>query len=110
MTISFSEIVDVSKIQELHDSIYKSFGILTAILDPDGTVLVSSGWTKICTEFHRKHPESAARCRESDIALAKPLGKNEKYKCYGVLRTFVFLTEPAYCKRNLFTFRMLFSA
>jgi len=33
MNISFSEIVDISKIQELHDSIYETFGLLTAILD-----------------------------------------------------------------------------
>ncbi|GEM_PF-1996903 len=112
MTISFSEIVDVSKIQELHDSIYKSFGILTAILDPDGTVLVSSGWNKICTEFHRKHPESAARCRESDIALAKPLGKNEKYKSYKCLNGLIDVAMPIYIEgehiATLFTGQFFF--
>ena len=112
MNISFSEIVDISKIQELHDSIYETFGLLTAILDPDGTILVSSGWKTICTEFHRKHPESAARCRESDIALAKPLGKNEKYKSYKCLNGLIDVAMPIHIEgehiATLFTGQFFF--
>ncbi len=63
----FSDLVDVSKLQALHDSIYETSGFASAVLDPDGTVLVASGWKTICTEFHRKHPEAATCCKQSEV-------------------------------------------
>ncbi|HOU81524.1 MAG TPA: PocR ligand-binding domain-containing protein, partial [Methanoregulaceae archaeon] len=66
MKHSFSELVDVKRIQELADLFYKATGIPSAVIDPDGIVITGSGWQPICTAFHRVHPEARDRCIESD--------------------------------------------
>ncbi|UTF51917.1 PocR ligand-binding domain-containing protein [Desulfomicrobium sp. ZS1] len=54
-----------------------------AILDLKGAVLVAVGWQDICTKFHRVHPETACRCKESDIILTRNIepGKYKLYRC-----------------------------
>ena len=47
-------------------------------------VLASSRWQRVCVEFHRVHPETQARCLESDIELANRLEAHatfSKYRC-----------------------------
>ncbi|WP_432820883.1 PocR ligand-binding domain-containing protein [Trichloromonas sp.] len=73
MEYLFSEIVDVPEIQGLMESLYKASGIPCGIIDVDGRVLVASGWQKICTCFHRVHPETAALCRQSDAFMQQHL-------------------------------------
>jgi PAS domain S-box-containing protein len=54
-----------------------------AIVNKKGKILVSSGWRDICSRFHRIHPETRARCIESDTQIfenAKP-NKSRLYKC-----------------------------
>ena len=94
MLYRFSELVDIQKLQNLHDSIYEITGIGTAILEPDGTVLVASGWKRICAEFHRKHPETLARCKKSDTFLAAQVKKNNTYSTYKCLNGLVDVAMP----------------
>ncbi len=62
MKYSFKEIINIDKIQSLTKSFCEAIGIAAAIIDLDGKVLVSSGWQRICTEFHRKNPQTRQRC------------------------------------------------
>ncbi len=62
MQYRLSEILTPEETQNLLDSLCSGRGIGSAIVEPDGTVLAYSGWKQICTEFHRTHPETAARC------------------------------------------------
>ncbi|MCK4535726.1 MAG: PAS domain S-box protein [Desulfuromonadales bacterium] len=44
------------------DSLYRVTGIPAAILDQEGTSLLSCGWPAICELYHRVHPEKPCRC------------------------------------------------
>jgi ligand-binding sensor protein/anti-sigma regulatory factor (Ser/Thr protein kinase) len=76
-------LVDLRRVQRMCDSLSAAFGIGLAVLDPAGTVLVSSGWQDICTRFHRLHAETLRGCLESDLRinrrLVEGLGADEHY-------------------------------
>ena len=62
-----SELIDIGGVQKLAEANFAVNGMPLGIIDArDGGVLVAVGWQEICTRFHRIHPESAKRCRESD--------------------------------------------
>jgi len=61
--------LDMEEIQKLLEAYFKLTGIISAILDPDGNVIVAVGWQDICTRFHRVNPISSARCQESDLSI-----------------------------------------
>lgn len=75
MEYKFKDLIDVPKLQELTDELYTSTSIPSAIIDMDGEILTGSGWQKICTDFHRKHPESLKDCNKSDSMIRKKLKK-----------------------------------
>ncbi len=112
MSYRFSDIVDIPKLQALHDFVFESTGIPTAILAPDGTVLVASGWKRICTEFHRIHPRAAERCTESDTTLAEQVKHNDSYSVYTCLNGLVDVAMPIKIEgehvATLFTGQFLF--
>lgn len=62
--------IDITKVAPLLQSFSESAGIASAIIDPAGVVLCQANWQPLCTEFHRRHPRTLARCIESDTALA----------------------------------------
>ncbi|HQN18784.1 MAG TPA: PocR ligand-binding domain-containing protein, partial [Syntrophobacteraceae bacterium] len=80
--VKFPEFVDITELRELCDSFTTLTGAVTAILDLEGNILVATGWHDICTRFHRVHPVTASRCRESDTVLAGRLGQGEPYNVY----------------------------
>jgi PAS domain S-box-containing protein len=84
MQYTFSDIVDIPAVQTLMDNLWKASGIPTGIIDIDGSVLIATGWQDICTKFHRQHPETERRCRESDASITERLKENEgpiEYHC-----------------------------
>lgn len=66
MSFRLDELIDLTAAQALMESLRQTTGIPLGILDPEGRVLVATGWQRICTDFHRRHPELAVRCRQSD--------------------------------------------
>ena len=76
-------LVDLGRVQHLFDSLSTAFDIGLAVLDPDGTVLIASGWQDICTRFHRVHEETRLGCLQSDLRinerLREGLGASEHY-------------------------------
>ena len=80
---SFSDLVDIADLQQLVGYYSKIVGCAMAIIDIDGNVIVAAGWQKICTCFHRVHPQTKKYCRESDCFVREKL-KTDKpiaYKC-----------------------------
>ena len=69
MKLKFADLVETSAVQTLMDNFWQASGIPTGIIDVEGTVLVATGWQDICTRFHRQHPQTSKRCRESDRYL-----------------------------------------
>jgi len=76
---------DLEEIQKLLEAYFKLTGIISAILDPEGSIIVAVGWQDICTRFHRKNPVSCTRCEESDKFILSQLTdlKDDflEYKC-----------------------------
>lgn len=82
-TLELADIIDCGSIQSLMDDFHKLTGILGAILDIKGNILVAVGWADICTKFHRCHPVTSCYCRESDVQLTSgvPEGTYKLYRC-----------------------------
>jgi len=82
---TFSELVDTKTFQDLMEKFYACTDIPCALLDNSGNVLVAIGWQEICVCFHRKHPETLAKCKESDMEIARHLHEKKatffSYKC-----------------------------
>jgi len=64
-----ADIVDIDRLQRICDDYVEAGGMALAVLDPDGTVLVNSGWQDICTRYHRRHESTLAGCLESDLRI-----------------------------------------
>ncbi len=96
MEYKFTDIFDIPKLTELCERFTCINGTVTALLDLEGNVHVKTGWQKICTEFHRVNPKSAARCLESDTAIAGQIAKGEKYNVYKCKNGLVDIAVPIF--------------
>jgi diguanylate cyclase (GGDEF)-like protein/PAS domain S-box-containing protein len=81
--LELSDIIDAEVLQPLMDDFYHLTGMLGAVLDIKGNILVSVGWQDICTKFHRCHPDTLKNCIESDTVLTQGVehGTYKAYKC-----------------------------
>ncbi|MBK5245011.1 MAG: PocR ligand-binding domain-containing protein, partial [Eubacteriaceae bacterium] len=81
--LELADIIDVPAVQSLLENFQRITGMLGAIVDFRGKVLVSAGWQDICTKFHRCHPETHKNCVESDTVLARATepGTFQSYRC-----------------------------
>ncbi|HON78121.1 MAG TPA: PAS domain S-box protein [Spirochaetota bacterium] len=77
------DILDSEKLQQMMQYFYAATGLPMSILDLHDNILVGVGWQDICMKYHRKHPETAKKCLESDTVLTADLKKGEHvmYKC-----------------------------
>jgi PAS domain S-box-containing protein len=92
--LRFSELVSLEELTKLCESFTTATGVVTAIADLEGNVLISTGWQEVCTQFHRAHPTMAARCRESDTTLAGRLEAGEHYNVYRCKNGLVDVAAP----------------
>lgn len=83
MDYEFSDLVNVPLLQDMAEKLYIAAGIPIGIIDLDGNIKVQAGWQKICTKFHRVHPESCKNCNTSDKFIFEHLYENRfvEYKC-----------------------------
>jgi PAS domain S-box-containing protein len=81
--LSLKDIIDIPAIQAMMDDFFKVTGILSAILDTSGNVLIAVGWQDICTKFHRVNPRMCLNCTESDTQLSRGVepGTIKFYRC-----------------------------
>lgn len=82
MQYTLEELVDVNAFQELTEALYRVTGIPTAIVTLEGRIVSGSGWQRICTEFHRKHPEARERCLASDRRIRPNAAEGEVFVTY----------------------------
>lgn len=108
----FVDLVDIGKLRELCESFTALTGAVTAILDLEGTILVATGWQRICTQFHRVNPQTASRCRQSDTVLAGRLRDGETYNVYRCQNGLVDVAVPIHVNgehvANFFTGQFFF--
>lgn len=104
--------VDFERANALLEGFNKATGFVTAILDLDGNILSKSGWRQICTDFHRKHPETAINCSVSDTVLANKTTECEKYHFYQCVNGLIDVGVPIIIKgehiANLFSGQFFF--
>ncbi|MRR07680.1 MAG: PAS domain S-box protein, partial [Deltaproteobacteria bacterium] len=81
--LALADILDAPEIQALMEDLYRITGHKMSIIDLKGQVLVDVGWQDICSNFHRKHPETLKKCLESDSVLTVgiPQGEFRTYRC-----------------------------
>jgi diguanylate cyclase (GGDEF)-like protein/PAS domain S-box-containing protein len=81
--LELSDIIDAEALQSLMDDFYNLTGMLGAVLDIKGNILVAVGWQDICTQFHRCHPSTRKNCIESDTVLTHGVehGTFKAYHC-----------------------------
>ncbi|MDD2321060.1 MAG: PAS domain S-box protein [Geobacteraceae bacterium] len=79
------QLFDIEQIQRLLEAHFTLTGILSAILDTEGNIIVAVGWQDICSRFHRTDPASRACCHESDTFINSHLHECKEgfleYKC-----------------------------
>ncbi|MCG8616503.1 MAG: PAS domain S-box protein [Desulfobacterales bacterium] len=81
---SFSDLIDLKALEKLVVSNYRASKVPIGVIDAvSGEVYAAAGWQRICTEFHRKHPETNNRCIESDTHITGKINTGEvsAYKC-----------------------------
>lgn len=112
--MQLSELIDITELKELCESFTAQSRAVTAILDLEGNILVATGWQDICTCFHRVHPLTAQRCRESDTVLAGQLRQGEEYNVYKCKNGLVDVAVPIIVEdehiANFFTGQFFFEA
>jgi PAS domain S-box-containing protein/putative nucleotidyltransferase with HDIG domain len=76
-------LIDVPAIQAMMDDFHALTSLPIGLIDLEGRVLVGTGWQPLCTDFHRRNPETLANCIDSDLALTQDVGRGEsrRYKC-----------------------------
>jgi len=94
MTKNIQQLIDIKKVDSLLDKFFRETGFVTAILDLEGNVLSKSGWRQICTQFHRKCPETAANCVISDTLLANAISEGSNYHHYKCLNGLIDVAVP----------------
>jgi PAS domain S-box-containing protein len=68
-----AQLIDLGRLQRTCEGLSAATGMTLAVLDPDGDILVASGWQDVCAQFHRANPATAACCLESDQRINQRL-------------------------------------
>ncbi len=76
------DLLDFSQVNEVFECFLAVLGLPVAIIDLQGRVLASSRWQRLCLNFHRNHPETLARCVESDTVLAQEMMSGKSFAMY----------------------------
>jgi len=92
--VKFTELVNIDELRGLCETFTAITGMVTAILDLDGNILLATGWQDICTQFHRVNPITAKRCRESDTLLAGQVKQGNKVNVYKCKNGLVDIAAP----------------
>jgi len=88
------DLLPIDDLSRLCEEFTTLTGAVIAVLDLDGTILIATGWQDICTLFHRRHPVTSQRCRESDTVLAAKLREGEAYTVYRCQNGLVDVAVP----------------
>ncbi|MDD4912110.1 MAG: diguanylate cyclase [Sideroxydans sp.] len=69
----FSELVDVPAFARLLEHFFQVSGIPNGVVDANGELLCMSSGANACEMFHRATPQTAERCRQSNMELVRNL-------------------------------------
>ncbi len=73
---TFKELINLEQLERLFALFSASTGFTIGLMTyPEQELLISTGWRKICTAFHRVHPVSEKHCKASNLELTRGLKK-----------------------------------
>jgi two-component system cell cycle sensor histidine kinase/response regulator CckA len=111
MKYTFRELVDTAVLGTMLERLYAATNIPSAIIDMEGNVLSGAGWQRICTQFHRVHPEAKKLCVASDVHIVEEIRKGQPYAVYECPHGLVDSSCPVVIEgehvANVFTGQML---
>jgi len=118
MKYSFSQLIDVDNLQNILESFYDITKFPTTIIDVAGNIVklsdkrnVGNAWTSICTDFHRRNPDSEADCITSDTLLSNLSNEKQRYSIYRCKNGMIDVSIPIIIDgehlANLFTGQFL---
>ncbi len=93
-TPHITELIDVQKLNGLLEKYSDATGMVTALLDLEGTVLIATNWQDSCTKFHRQNATTCANCLESDTAIASSIEQGNSYNLYRCKNGLVDVATP----------------
>ncbi|MBN1764619.1 MAG: PocR ligand-binding domain-containing protein [Sedimentisphaerales bacterium] len=71
---SIRDMVDMDQLQSIFEQFSLATGLPAALVEyPSQDILIGTGWNEICTDFHRKNPETLKHCIQSNISLTQEL-------------------------------------
>ncbi len=73
---------DRRQMQTLLQNFCDAVEIGAAIIDRNGKVFIGARWQRICTEFHRAHPDTLGKCIESESILAANIKAGQSYSIH----------------------------
>ena len=94
MGFNLSDLIDIDKTRQLLENFSSAVGVPAAIIDLEGTVLVTSPWQRICTDFHRQNEIMCKRCIESDTVLANELLEGKPFSLHRCLNGLTDAASP----------------
>lgn len=107
-------LIDFAPMKAIFDNFLDVVGLPICIIDPQGRVLASSRWQRVCMEFHRVAPGTLARCLESDTSLSRDLADGKTYALYRCRNGLTDCATPIMVEgvhvANLFVGQFLMSA
>lgn len=94
MKYTFKDLIDIPKLQSLLDSFSNATGVATSIVDADGSILVSSGQSKVCSEFHQLNSLVQKNCIAGTPPLSDYYSDKKKYFIYKCENCFNVISVP----------------
>ena len=90
---NFADLIDIEILQQYANAFYEATRLPHALLDTDNNILTRAGWQDICVLFHRKCPETACRCQQSDKYITAHL-HDDSYVYYQCLNGLMECATP----------------
>jgi len=105
------DLIDIESTAQMFELLYEVAQIPNAVVDMEGNVLLGAGWQSICTDFHRKNPESETICIESDTHISAEIAAGKAHCIYecplGLVDSSCPIIIDGHHLGNVFTGQML---
>ncbi|GEM_PF-4063703 len=73
---TFIDLVDIEQLRHIFERFSAATGFTAGLVTyPEQRVLITSGWRRVCTDFHRKCSASSVYCTASNVSLTSQLKK-----------------------------------
>ena len=86
--------IDIKSFSSLFDNFCKVVNLSAAIIDKNASIIVSSRWQRVCTDFHRVNTTTCQGCIESNTKLANEYNYNNKLLMYNCINGLVVCASP----------------